>query len=91
MCPERLGGGACEAKARVSKRWGGGRAEAFLGLPTQRSQGGQVAGCTKVLMPEGLTRCRRCVTSRGFWLLLGVMCVTGMMDDFQIFPIISYL
>lgn len=52
---------------------------------------GEVAGCTKVLMPEGLTRCRRDVTSRGFGLLLGVMHVTVMMDDFQIFPIISYL
>lgn len=46
---------------------------------------------TKVLMSEGLTRRRRYVTSRGFGLLLGVMYVTGMMDDFQIFPIISYL
>lgn len=50
-----------------------------------------VAGRTKVLMPEGLTRRRRYVTSCGFGLLLGVMYVTGMMDDFQIFPIISYL
>ena len=67
-----------------------GWAEAFLNLPGQGSKG-EVAGCTKVLMPEDLTRCRQCVTSCGFWLLLGVRYVRVMMDDFQLFPIISYL
>lgn len=71
-----------------------GWADTFWGLTMQRGQvanKGEVAGYTKVLTPEGLTRCRRSVTSRGFWLLLGVMRVTIMMDDFQFFPIISYL
>ena len=74
------------ALANVGVGW----AEAFLGLPMQYSKKGKVAGCTKVLMPEGLTRCRRYVTSSGFWLFLGVMCVRVMMDDFQLFPIKSY-
>ena len=75
------------ALANVGVGW----AEAFLNLPGQDSKKGEVAGCTKVLMPEGLTRCRRYVTSCGFCLLLGVMYVRVMMDDFQLFPIISYL
>lgn len=71
-----------------------GWAAEFWGLTMQRGRVGnkdEVAGYTKVLMPEGLTRCGRSVTSCGFCPLLGVMCVTVMMDDFQIFPIISYL
>lgn len=50
------------ALANVGVGW----AEAFLGLPMQYSKKGEVAGCTKVLMPEGLTRRRRYVTSSGF-------------------------
>lgn len=73
---------------------GAGRADPFWGLTMQCGRvgnKGEVARYTKVLTPEGLTRCRQSVTSCGFGLLLSVMCVTVMMDDFQIFPIISYL
>lgn len=92
MCPECLLGCVIikPALANVGEAVGRG----IHGPPQALQQvgnKGEVAGCTKVLMPEGLTRRRRYVTSRGFGLLLGVMYVTGMMDDFQIFPIISYL
>jgi hypothetical protein len=71
---------------------GVGRAFLVLLLQCNRvGNKGEVTGCTKVLMRGDPTRCRRYVTSRGFWLLLGVIHVTLMMDDFQIVPIISYL
>lgn len=77
-------------EACISKRWGWGRADTFWGLAMQRGRvgnKGEVVGSNKVLTPEGLTRCRRSVTSCGFWLLLGVMRVTSMMDGFQISPL----
>lgn len=90
MCPEWWLGSVMMIKpafASIAVGW----AESFPGLRMPSGKKAEVAGCTKVLMPEGLTRCRRYVTSHGFWLLLAVMSVRVMMDDFQLFPIISYL
>lgn len=50
-----------------------------------------VAQHTKVMMPERLTRCGRCLTSPGSGLLCVVIYVTLMIDYFQIVPILPYL
>lgn len=72
-------------KACRSKCWGWGRQKDSGASPYSVAEWvnkDEVAGYTKVLMPEGLTRRRRSVTSCGFWLLLGVMRVSAVMDDF---------